>query len=42
MGYTIPQLEGLAQAISKINEDVNSNEITGDDAIKALESRGLI
>lgn len=47
MRYTIPQLEGLAEAIAKINKDIDTVEddgsaLTGKDAITALQSRGLL
>lgn len=46
MRYTIPQLEGLAEAISEINKDVESSTddkpLTGKDALAELQSRGLI
>lgn len=48
MRYTIPELEGLAEAISKINSQTeNSAEqdeapLTGKDAVTALQAQGLL
>ncbi|WP_158221348.1 hypothetical protein [Megasphaera sp. ASD88] len=45
MRYTIPQLEGLAEAISEINKDIKTDDddtpLTGKDAVAALQARGL-
>lgn len=48
MRYTIPQLEGLAEALAEINEDPKEGEdnndkpLTGQDAIDSLKAHGLI
>ena len=48
MRYTIPELEGLAEAISKINSQAeNSAEqdeapLTGKEAVAALQAQGLL
>lgn len=48
MRYTIPQLEGLAEALSEINKeiDTSSNDddepLTGQDAINSLKAHGLL
>jgi hypothetical protein len=48
MRYTIPQLEGLAEALSDINEeqapDTKKDEepLTGKDAVKGLRNMGLL
>lgn len=48
MRYTIPQLEGLAQALSDINEEqvpdtkADDEPLTGKDAINGLRKMGMI
>lgn len=48
MRYTIPQLEGLAEALSDINEeqvpDAQKDEepLTGKDAVKGLRDMGFL
>ena len=48
MRYTIPQLEGLAEALAEINKDHQKEEdddekpLTGQDAIDSLKAHGLI
>lgn len=47
MRYTIPQLEGLAQAIAEINKDLGKTDndddtLSGADAINALSARGFL
>lgn len=47
MRYTIPQLEGLAEALAEINKDPKDGDdddkpLTGQDAIDSLKAHGLI
>lgn len=49
MRYTIPQLEGLAEALSEINKEIDPSNhddddepLTGQDAINALKAHGLL
>ena len=48
MRYTIPQLEGLAEALAEINKDPKDGNddddkpLTGQDAIDSLKAHGFI
>lgn len=48
MNYTIPQLEGLAEALSEINKDQipdaekDDEPLTGKDAVKGLRDMGML